>query len=76
MSKFNLNGLARRVSDHIKGLMLAQAFVIVRREGYQLRVATIDSKPVAATLNKSDMTNQKRINVDVTNGNIKRAWIG
>lgn len=74
-TKRGLTGLIHRVSKQAKGLELAHAFVIVRREGFKLRVATIDKKVVVA-ITERDVIDENRINVDVIDGAVKRSWIG
>lgn len=69
------NGLARRLSKEIvdSSMMLAQAFVAIRREKLKIRVAKINGEPIQPAGEASD---QNRINVEVTNGFVKRAWVG
>lgn len=71
MSKKKSNGLANRLSKQIKGLMLAQAFVIVRREHHVLKVNKIDNEQIQHSVENDN----KHINVDVERGFVKRAWV-
>ncbi len=63
-SKKIVNGLARRLSENIRGKLLAQAFVVLRRDGLITRVASIDGKPVQ----------QANLDNNVVNGFVKRSW--
>lgn len=74
-TKRGQSGLIHRVSKQVKGLQLAEAFVIIRREGFRLRVASIDKKVVMPITDK-DVADENRLNVDVIDGAIKRVWIG
>jgi hypothetical protein len=61
---------AHKVSTTIKGKILAAAFVLVRREGLHLRVASIDHKAVQQPLNIDGC-----VSVDVVDGFVRRCWI-
>ena len=61
--------LARKMASQVLGNLLAQAFIILRREGLSIRVATIDGKPVQAALK-----DHRIVNVDVVDGFVRRAW--
>ncbi len=66
------SGYAQRLSKQIKGLMLAEAFVIVRREHHVLRVNKIGDEQIQTPIENGDGL---CISVDVVNGFVKRAWV-
>jgi len=58
-----------RMTKNIIGMTLAQAFVISRRDGFDVNVASIDGARVNDVLRSA-----KSINVIVENDIIRRAW--
>lgn len=72
LSRRKLNGLTHRVSKTITGVTLAEAFVVVRREGLVFRVARMDGEARRYDGEK----NPRRINVDVNEGVVRSAWVG
>jgi hypothetical protein len=66
-------GLATRMLEEIKGTMLAMAFVKLRSQGFALRISKMDGVPTPDPKEKNITT---RINVEVDNGYIRKAWIG
>lgn len=73
MNNTQNNGQIYRLSQKIKGMLLSQAFVELRREGLQLRVNLIDGETI--TPNPANQLNE-RINVNVLNGIVTSTWVG
>lgn len=64
-------GLAIRVAQEVKGLLLAHAFVIAKSAGYKFRVNKMDGVRVGPE--KGDET-KETITVDVVNGVVTKSW--
>lgn len=75
ITKKQLNNIAYRTSKNILGKMLSQAFVIVRKEGLELRIASID-KDHRTYKTDDEGRNPLRLNVNVKNSVITSVHIG
>ncbi len=67
-----LQGQARQMLAELSGLMLAHAFIKTRSAGFTLRVAHLDGTPWPPPLGHDPL----RMNVDVTDGTVRKAWVG
>lgn len=54
-------------------MMLAQAFIIVRSAGLKIRVTKLDGVVRKGYIDDVD---DRRVNVEVVGGYVKRAWFG
>ncbi len=63
-------GLAIRMSQEIKGMMLAQAFIMLKSAGFILSVHKLDDEVIS-----KHAAIDNAIIVDVTNGVVKVAWV-
>ena len=63
------NALAARVAQEVRGMMLAQAFVIVRGAGFQLKINKLDGVPRQVAVGVAEI-----VNVDVVDGFVKNSW--
>jgi hypothetical protein len=72
MSRKKLNGLTYRVSKQVVGKVLAQAYVMIRREGLIFHIARFDNE-VRSCCSKKE---HRRINVRVVDGMVRSAWVG
>jgi hypothetical protein len=75
LKKKNNNFLANRVLTQLRGLVLAHAFVIIRREGFKIRVSKIDGS-IVVPITKGEQYVDNRISVDVKNGIVTNVWLG
>lgn len=73
LSRKQLNGLVHRMSNEIKGKMLAHAFKMLKSEGLVLRIAELDGEKLTFVNNEKD---PRRINVQIVDGRVQRCWIG
>lgn len=64
-------GLAIQVAKEVEGMMLAQAFVVVRSAGLELQINKHDGVPRLMPCGKRD----DRVMVDVVSGFIKKSWV-
>ena len=65
-------GQANALSHAVLGLVLAQVFVMARSGGLRLRVAKYEGSPQPEVKDSND----KRLNVEVDRGIVRRAWLG
>ena len=74
-SKKQQANIAHRLSKNIQQsrLTLAHAFVLIRRDGFKIRVAKINGSAVVPEAKEAA---QDRINVEVVNGIVRRCWVG
>ena len=64
-------GLANAIAQDVTGMMLAQAFVTIRRMGCRLVINRLDGVPHRTTpLSK----NVQVIYVDVVGGSVRKSW--
>ena len=72
--KNNLEGnpLARSLVRDIPGKLLIMVYMKVKHAGLQLRVHKFDGKLSLEAKDKNDL----RINVEVSEGSVRKAWIG
>ena len=68
--RYKGDGLAAKVASEIAGMMLAQAYVVVKNAGYRLKVTKLDGVPHSARVS-DDMP---VINVEVNSGFVKKSW--
>lgn len=73
LSRRKLNSLTHRVSKDVLGTMLAQAFVLAKREGLTLRVVNLDGEQISVVDPDSD---PMRINVNVSESVVRKSWVG
>ena len=64
-------GLAIRISQDVKGMLLAQAFVVAKSAGFYLLVNKLDGVPHKAV----PLYDRDTINVEVINGVVKKSWV-
>lgn len=67
-------GLAIKMTQDIKGMALAQAFIVLKSAGFLLRVSRLDG------INRTGFgTNDERVSIcveaDVVDGVVKSAWV-
>jgi hypothetical protein len=70
--KLEGDALARKIAQDISGMMLYMAFMKVKMAGLKLRVHKLDGQ-ISHPVKEQDMT---RLNVEVTDGVIRKAWAG
>lgn len=70
--KLEGNALAYKIAQDISGMMLAMAFMKVKGAGFRLHVHKLDGQ-VAPPVREQDMT---RLNVEVSEGLVRKAWVG
>lgn len=70
--KLEGNALAYKIAQDISGMMLAMAYMKVKGAGFHLKVHKLDGQ-VGSPNNEQDMT---RLNVEVTEGLVRKAWVG
>lgn len=63
--------LAIRIAQEINGMMLAQAFIVTKSAGFQLKLNKLDGVTSNAALLYGD---RAVVNVDVINGIVKKSW--
>jgi hypothetical protein len=63
-------GLATKVAQELRGMVLAQAFVITKSAGFQLNVNKLDGVPCNAHV-RPDIGS---VNVDVVGGIVSKSW--
>lgn len=66
------NDLTIRVAQHVNGMLLAQAFVVVRSAGMQLKVNKLDGVACSSSV-RSD---RDIVYVDVVSGIVRKSWAG
>lgn len=57
----------------IKGMSLAQAYVVLKSLGISIRVLSLDNEHMSGFGLEDNQSS--RIDVDVCNGVVKRAWV-
>lgn len=65
-------GLAIRVAQDIKGLLLAHAYVVSKSAGYKFRVNKMDGVRIGPE--KGDDL-KETITVDVVDGVVRKSWV-
>jgi hypothetical protein len=68
------SALAARVAQEVSGMMLAQAYVVAKSAGFQLRINKHDGVPRLASLNEAKRDD--RVTVDVIGGFVRKSWVG
>lgn len=63
---------ARRMSNELSGLMLAHAYVKVRSAGLAFRLSKLDGVNWTPSLGADPL----RLNVEVADGMVRKAWVG
>ena len=66
------HALAARVAQEVQGMMLAQAFVVVKGAGYQLSINKLDGVPHSSASLRDGV---ETVNVDVVGGFVRRSWV-
>lgn len=66
------NALAYKIAQDISGMILAMAYMRVKGAGFHLHVHKLNGQ-VGSTVKEQDMT---RLNVEVTEGLVRKAWVG
>lgn len=75
-AKKKLSMLSKTISREVLNKLLAHAFIIVKRDGFILNVSSIDGEEFNRDENFFKELNDKRINVIVVKGLVKKSWIG
>lgn len=69
-------GLAIKVAQDIKGMMLAQAYIVVKSWGFAMRVSRLDGIARGGFDVYDDPTKAStRVHVDVSDGVVMSAWV-
>ena len=69
-------GLAIRIAQGIKGMVLAQAYIVVKSAGFAMRVTRLDGVPRSgfSVSNDADIS-KELVSVDVLDGVVRSAWV-
>lgn len=70
--KLEGEGLAKVLASEMKGMVLAGAYVKAKSAGLKFRVMRYNGQDTPPTLDKDAL----RLNVDVSNGIVAKAWLG
>ena len=66
------HGLAIRIAQEVKGMLLAQAFVVTKSAGFQLKVNKLEGVPHGGVRLYDD---REVVNVDVAGGIVNKSWV-
>lgn len=64
--------LSRKIASDVRGMMLAMAYMKVKGAELKLRIHSLDGQVSQPTKDKDN----SRVNVEVVEGFVKKAWIG
>lgn len=67
-------GLAIKMAQDIKGMALAQAFIVLKSAGFPLRVVRLDGISRTGFGTHEEQV-QNRVEADVVDGVVKCAWV-
>lgn len=60
--------LATRIAQEVTGMMLAEAYVVIKAAGFKLRINKFNGVPRPSDLDEA-------VQVDVVDGYIKKSWV-
>lgn len=70
--KLEGEGLAKAIASEMKGMILAGAFVKAKSAGLKFRVMCYNGQEASPSVDNDKF----RLNVDVMNGIVAKAWLG
>lgn len=70
--KLEGEGLAKAIASEIRGMVLAGAFIKAKSAGLKFRVMRYNGQDTPPSLDKDAL----RLNVDVAEGIVSKAWLG